>query len=131
METIKEIVTVSGILFGFLFAGFWWSLNRELTFTPEDRHFKPSYAMLLLSMLLLAIFGIIQPLYALVLDNPELINSFRGIILALLLVFGYMLTEFGHYGIYQRPKYVTTSEKILLGLTTTAAVGLLVYWLAV
>ena len=130
MDTLKEIITVSGILFGFLFAGFWWSLNRELTFPPAQRHFKPSYAMLLLSMLLLAVFGIIQPLYALVINDPELINSFRGIILALLLIFGYMLTEFGHYYIYQRPKYITTPEMIFIGLTIIATIGLLTYWLA-
>jgi hypothetical protein len=31
--------------------------------------------------------------------------------LALLAVYGYMLTELGHYGIYQPPKYTTRSEK--------------------
>ena len=29
-------VAAAAILFGFLFAGFWWSLNRELTLSPAD-----------------------------------------------------------------------------------------------
>jgi hypothetical protein len=36
----REALQVCSILLGFLFAGFWWTLNRELTFKAEDRHFK-------------------------------------------------------------------------------------------
>ena len=45
------------VLSGFLFAGFWWALNRELTFDPSQRHFKPGYALLILTMILLGTSG--------------------------------------------------------------------------
>ena len=62
MDAAASVLTVSSILFGFLFAGFWWSLNRELKFPPTERHFKLSYALLVLGMGILGYFGIIAPL---------------------------------------------------------------------
>jgi hypothetical protein len=35
-----EVLPVGSILLGFLFARFWWTLNRELSFKAEDRHFQ-------------------------------------------------------------------------------------------
>ncbi|MBK7190671.1 MAG: hypothetical protein IPH86_18925 [bacterium] len=89
MEHADTILTVSGILFGFLFAGFWWSLNRELSFEPQDRHFKFGYVLLFLSMALLGYFGIVLPLQSLVSAEPALVPSYRGILLALIGTFGY------------------------------------------
>jgi hypothetical protein len=63
------------------------------------------------SMALLAAFGIVIPLRHAAQANPALLTSYRGILLALLAVYGYMLTELGHYGIYQPPKYTRRSEK--------------------
>lgn len=31
-------LTAAIVFFGFLFAAFWWTLNRELAFDPEMRH---------------------------------------------------------------------------------------------
>jgi uncharacterized membrane protein YidH (DUF202 family) len=127
-ETSKTIFTVSSVLFGFFFAAFWWILNRELTFKREERHFKPATMILMTSMALLAVFGIIIPLRHAALANPALLTSYRGILLALLAIYGYMLTELGHYHIYQLPKYMTRSEKLFCTLTVLVVVGLATKW---
>ena len=38
-DTAKAVLTVSGVLFGFFFAAFWWTLNPELAFETNQRHF--------------------------------------------------------------------------------------------
>ncbi len=121
-------VTAASVLFGFLFAGFWWALNRELTFEPTERHFKFGYALLLGSMALLAAFGIILPLRILAQANPELVWTYRAVVIVLVGVFGYMLTELGHYSIFQRPKYTTWQENIFFWGTLGVIGLLLVYW---
>jgi hypothetical protein len=127
-EAATAILTVSGILFGFLFAGFWWSLNRELSFDPDQRHFKFGHFLLVLTMGLLGYFGMVKPLNALASADPSLTASYRGIVLALIGVFGYMLTEFGHYYIFQRPKYVTGIERLAFALTLLIIVALALIW---
>jgi hypothetical protein len=59
---------------------------------------------------LLGYFGIIIPLRSFANIDPSLVTSYRGVFLALIGVYGYMLTEFAHYTIFQRPKYTTTAE---------------------
>ena len=127
-ETSRAILTVSGVLFGFFFAAFWWILNRELTFKEEERHFKPATGVLMASMALLAVFGIVIPLRHAAQANPALLTSYHGILLALLAVYGYMLTELGHYGIYQPPKYTTRSEKFFFAATVLVVIGLAARW---
>jgi hypothetical protein len=127
-ETAKAILTVSGVLFGFFFAAFWWILNRELTFVPSQRHFKPATGVLMLSMALLAIFGIIAPLRQAARVNPFVVTSYRGIVLALVAVYGYMFIELGHYSIYQKPKYTTRSEIICCVLTAAVVLVLVLRW---
>jgi hypothetical protein len=129
VELAKEILSVSGVLFGFFFTGFWWALNRELEFEPEQRHFKFGYVLLIIIMGLLAYFGIIKPLEMLTDAEPNLIWSYRGILLTLVGVFGYMITELGHYEIFQRPKYATTIEKIAFSVTILAIIVLVIVWL--
>jgi hypothetical protein len=127
-ETSRAILTVSGVLFGFFFAAFWWILTRELTFNPEERHFKPATAILMVSMVLLAAFGIIIPLRHAAQANPTLLTSYHGVLLAFLALFGYMFTELGHYRIYQPPKYTTLSEKVFFTLTVLVVIGLAAKW---
>lgn len=127
-ETSRAILTVSGVPFGFFFAAFWWILNRELTFEKKERHFKPATGVLMASMALLAVFGILVPLGHAARANPALLTSYRGILLALVAVYGYMLIELGHYGIYQRPKYTTRSEKFFCVVTLLAVIGLAARW---
>ena len=127
-ETSRAILTVSGVLFGFFFAAFWWILNRELTFKEEERHFKPATGVLMVSMALLATFGIVIPLHRAAQANPAVLTSYHGILLALITVYGYMLIELGHYGIYQPPKYTTSSEKFLCIVTVVVVVGLAAKW---
>jgi hypothetical protein len=129
MTAAGNILTASSVLFGFFFAGFWWALNRELTFKPRQRHFKYGYVLLLLSMALLAWFGIVQPLRSVVAQDPSLAPGLYGVTVALVGVFGYMLTELGHYSIFQRPKYATGAERFFFWLTLLAITGITVWWL--
>jgi hypothetical protein len=60
-NAVREALPVCSILGGFLFAGFWWTLNRELTFKAEDWHFKLGIGLLLVAMVMLAVFGVVLP----------------------------------------------------------------------
>jgi archaellum biogenesis protein FlaJ (TadC family) len=113
-------VAAAAILFGFLFAGFWWSLNRELTFEASQRHFKPGYALLFVSVAFVGYFGLIAPLREAAQVQPALKHTYHGVTLGIVAVVGYMLTEFGHYSIFQRPKYTTPSEWVFTALTVIA-----------
>ena len=124
----EALLTAVTVLLGFLFAGFWWALNRELTFKPEERHFKFGYALLLLSMAILAICGIILPLGRLIEQNPIFLVTYRGIVLAFIGVFGYMLTELGHYSVFQRPKYTTWQEHFFFWSTLLALSAVAAAW---
>lgn len=119
---MQIVVTASSILFGFLFAGYWWSLNRELKFEPDQRHFKYGYVLLIAAMVILAIFGIILPLRIAARDDTTISSALPGIILALICVLGYMLTEYGHYRIFQKPKYTTRFEMVFFWITVIAAI---------
>jgi hypothetical protein len=121
-------LTVCSVLLGFLFAGFWWTLNRELTFKVEERHFKLGIALLLLSMVMLAVFGVVLPLRAIAYANRAFLLDYRGVVLGLITVFGYMLTDMGHYGFFKLPKYRTTSERLLFSATVLTVLGLIVKW---
>lgn len=94
-DGVRATLPVSSILLGFLFAGFWWTLNRELTFKEEERHFKLGIALQLLGMVMLAIFGVVLPMRAIAYANREYLLDYRGVVLALIVVFGYMLTDLG------------------------------------
>ena len=122
MTNLPVYVTTSGIIFGFLFAGFWWVLNRELKFDESKRHFKLSFIVLLIAMGLLALFGIVRPLYLLAAAEPVLKTSFKGIVAALIGVFGYMFAELGHYSVFQRAKYITVTEWLFSALAVAAIV---------
>lgn len=122
MDPLSGGLAASAILFGFLFTGFWWSLDRELKFEPAERHFKPSYALLIVSTACVGYFGLVAPLREAARVVPSLINTYRGVSLGLIAVLGYMLTEYAHYSIFQRPKYTTRFEWIF----SVATVALLV-----
>ena len=100
-------ISAAAILFGFLSAGFWWSLNRELGFKPKQRHFKPGYALLILSIAFVGYFGMIVPLReaSQLSTHGYLKTTYYGVTLGVVTVLGYMLTEFAHYRIFQRLKY--------------------------
>lgn len=61
---VRAALPVYSILLGFLFAGFWWTLNQELTFKVEYRHFKLGIGLLLVVMVMLGLFGVVLPLRA-------------------------------------------------------------------
>jgi len=64
------------------------------------------------SMALLAVFGIVSPLRHARRPILRCSQAITGFSWRWLAVYGYMLTELGHYGIYQPPKYTTRSEKL-------------------
>jgi hypothetical protein len=121
---MQSLLTVSGILLGFLFTGFWWLLKREVSFGKDGRHFKLCYWLIFVAMLLLGICGVIVPLHALTADSSAAYACFVGVTVALILVFGYMFAELGHYDVFQTPHYVTKSEKLVV--VVTAAIALTV-----
>lgn len=123
-EALATIITTSGVMFGFFFVGFWWTLDRELKFDIEGRHLKLGVMLLFAAMVVLAILGIMLPLYRLAQLNPELQWPYRGMAIALVGIFGYMLTELGHYRVFQLPKYITPSEALFFFLTLAGAVVL-------
>lgn len=127
-QATSAVLTVSGILFGFLYTAFWWTLNRELQFDTEGRHFKFGTGLLLASMILLGVFGIIIPLRSIAMANPHLLWSYRGIVLALVGTYGYMLTDLGHYGVYQLPHYKTATERLFFFATLAIVVVLAIKW---
>jgi hypothetical protein len=127
-DVIRGTLPVSSILLGFLFAGFWWTLNRELTFKPEERHFKLGIGLQLVGMVMLAVFGVVLPMRAIAYSNPGLLLEYRGVVLALIVIFGYMLTDLGHYGVFRRSKYTTRSEKLVFAGTLLAVFALIVKW---
>jgi hypothetical protein len=110
-------VAAAAVLFGFLFAGFWWSLNRELTFKVSDRHFKPGYVLLFASVAFVGYFGLVAPLREAAQVHGSLKSTYYGVTLGVIAVIGYMLTEFAHYSIFQRPKYTTVLEWIFFVVT--------------
>lgn len=124
----RQVLPVCSILLGFLFAGFWWTLNRELSFKAEDRHFKMGIALLLLAMVMLAVFGVVLPIRQIAYTNSAFLLDYRGVVLALITVFGYMLTDMGHYGLFKLPKYITNSEGMLFAATLVTVLGLIVKW---
>jgi hypothetical protein len=130
MNPAASLLTVSGILIGFLFTGFWWSLDRELSFRDKGaRHFQIAYGLLLLTIMLLGYFGVILPLRLLVRSDSALLWTYRGIVLALLSILGYMLTVFAHYSIFQWQKYGTKAEKICFAATLAVIAGLCIWWI--
>ena len=124
-EALSTVITTSGVMFGFFFVGFWWTLDRELKFDPAGRHLKLGVVLLFAAMVVLAILGIMMPLHRLAQLNPDLQWAFRGMAVALVGIFGYMLTELGHYRVFQLPKYVTPSEALFFFLTLAGAAALL------
>lgn len=121
-------VTAAIVFFGFLFVAFGWALNRELTISPELRHFKLGFILLLLSMIILAVFGIVIPLGHMAEQNADLIGTYRAAVLALVGVFGYMLTELGHHNVFQRPKFTTLQEHVFFWLTLLVMLLLGTMW---
>jgi len=121
------IITAASILFGFLFAGFWWALDRELKFKSEERHFKPAYGLLLATMLVLASFGVLYPLWSMTKTDSSLRAPVIGIAGGLVGIFGYMLTELGHHNVYRRPLYYGPYEWVLFIVTVPLMFALVVW----
>ncbi len=131
MNPSANLLTVSGILLGFLFAGFWWILNREVKFKPEERHFKLCYWLIFASMASLALFGVLMPLHRLMGDSRWDRVCGAGVTAAIVLAFGYMFGELGHYSVFVRPHYITRAEKtVVLGTALAAVVAAIAFlWL--
>jgi hypothetical protein len=92
------------------------TLNRELSFKAEDRHFNLGIALLLLAMVMLGVFGVVLPIRQIAYTNPAFLLDYRGVA-APITVFGYMPTDTGHDGLFNLPKYRTNSERMLFAAT--------------
>lgn len=124
-SSLASGLAAAAILFGFLFTGFWWSLDRELKFNPSQRHFKPGYLLLFASVAFVGYLGLVAPLRDASRSMPELTDPYHGVSLGVIAVLGYMLTEFAHYSIFQRTKYTTRLEWIFLGMTLLTLAGVI------
>jgi hypothetical protein len=69
---------------------------------------------------MLGVFGVVLPIRQIAVRNPAFLLGYRGVVLALITVFGYMLTDLGHYGLFKLPKYRPNSEGILFAATCSA-----------
>jgi hypothetical protein len=49
-------------------------------------------------MVMLAVSGVTLPMRAIAYADPGFLLDYRGVVLALIVIFGYMLTDLGHYG---------------------------------
>jgi hypothetical protein len=49
---------------------------------------------------MLRVFGIVLPIRRIALRNPAFLPGYRGVALVLIAVFGYLLTDMGHYGLF-------------------------------
>jgi hypothetical protein len=124
---LREIITAASILLGFIFAGFWWALDRELKYPPDQRHLKLAYVLLIMTAIMLAVFGIILPLHSLAKADSALRKPLIGVAAGLVGVVGYMLTEFGHYDVYRWPLYTTRTEWFFFIATVLLVIGLLAW----
>jgi hypothetical protein len=127
-KPIQAFLTVASILFGFLFAGFRWVIDREIDFDEKDRHFKLGTGMLVAGLFLVGIFGIILPLRAIAQSDTTLRLCYRGIVIAFVVIYGYVLAELGHYSVYQWPKYVTRSEWFCTSAASLTVILFIVKW---
>jgi hypothetical protein len=73
-------------------------------------------------MVMLGVFGVVLPIRQIAFRNPAFLLGYRGVVLALITVFGYMLTDMGHYGLFKLPKYRTNSEGILAATWSACSV---------
>jgi hypothetical protein len=123
-----EVLPVCSILLGFLFAGFWRTLNREPSFKAEDRHFKPGITLLSRGgdawcVRSSSVYSA-NRLYEFSLSSGLSGSGFWRCSLVL----GHMLTDIGHYGLLKLPKYRTNSERMLFAATLVTVLGLIAKW---
>ncbi len=129
MDGVSQLVTAASLLFGFLFTGFWWCLNRELTFQQEERDFRLGHGLLLGTMVVVAVFGICWPLWRLANGNPVVADALPMVLCAFVGAFGYMLTELAHYGVFEKQRYTGRFEAPIFWTTVVLMAGLLIWGL--
>ena len=79
-------------------------------FKVEERHFKLGIGLLLVSMAMLALFGGVFPLREIAYTSPAFLLGYRGVA-APIAVFGYMLTDTGHDGLFKPPEVQNRSTE--------------------
>jgi hypothetical protein len=90
----------------------------------EERHFKLGIGLFLASMAMLALFGGVFPLREIEDSNPAFLLGYRGVV-APITVFGYMLTDTGHDGLFKPPEVQNQFRK-LSAATFVTVFGLIV-----
>jgi sterol desaturase/sphingolipid hydroxylase (fatty acid hydroxylase superfamily) len=74
------------------------------------------------------VFGVVLPIRQIAFRNPAFLLGYRGVVLVLITMFGYMLTDMRHYGLFKLPKYRTNSERMRFAATLVTVLGLIVKW---
>jgi hypothetical protein len=74
------------------------------------------------------LFGVVLSIRQIAFRNPTFLLGYRGVVLALITVFGYMLTDMRHYSLSSLPKDRTNSERMLFAATLVSVLGLIVKW---
>jgi hypothetical protein len=64
----------------FLFAGFGWTLNQELTVKVGNWHFKLGIGQLLVAMVMLGLFGVVPAPACNTYANPAFLLDYRGVV---------------------------------------------------
>jgi hypothetical protein len=80
-------------------------------------------------MAILGYSGIIRPLGLLAAQDSALEVPYRGIVLTIVGVLGYALTEFGHYSVFQKAKYRTPLEWMFFSFTVLSMFALVLRWI--
>jgi len=83
---------------------------------------------LLVATVRLGVFGVVLPVKAIAYANPAFLLDYRGVVLAFITVFGYMLTDLGHCSLFKLPKFRTTSERNFFAATLVTVLGMIVKW---
>ena len=60
--------------------------------------------------------------------DQSLLLAYRDIILGLIIIFGYMLTDTAHYGLFKLPRYRTVPESYLFIATADCGRSPVVKW---
>jgi hypothetical protein len=83
---------------------------------------------LLVGMVMLAVFGVVLPLRTIAYANRSLLLDYRGMVLGLITIFGYMLIDMGHYGLFKLPRYHTMPERSLFIATLVTVIAMVLKW---
>lgn len=72
--------------------------------------------------------GVILPKTGNRLSESRLVPDYPGVVLALIIVFGYMVMDMGRYRWFKRPKYTTAPARLFRAATLLTVMGGILKW---